>query len=112
MAGTEGNRGLKVPQRFIVLSETVFGDGAVMVAGSEDGIDADAAVEVLAGAAQVAEIVFGDAAIEEGPVVGGIELGEDVEIFDRVAVAAVDNGLPTGEVEVVLVILGPQREGA
>ena len=112
VARTQGNRPFKVLQGLVVLAETTLGDGAVVIAGGEDGIEPDAAVEVGAGAAKVAQVVLGDAPVEEGPVVGCIELGQDVETLDGVAVALVDDGLAADEIEVVLVILRPQRKRA
>ena len=76
-----------------------------MVAGGEDGIQADGRVEVRPGAADVAEVVFGDAPVKEGPVVGGIDLGKDVEMRDGLGQTSFCQGVTAPEHEDVLVIL-------
>ena len=81
-----------------------------MEAVGEDGVDAHRPVEVLLGAADVAEVVFGYPAEEIVPVVGGVEAGQDVEILDGEGVLSVLQGGAAPDVEDVAVVLGPCAE--
>ena len=83
-----------------------------MVAGGEDGVQADGGVEVRPGAADVAQVVLGDAPVEEGPVVGRVQLREDVELGHCLRQASFRQGVAAPEHEDVLVILRVRPEGA
>ena len=72
----------------------------------EYGIDADRRVEILLRSADVSEVVLGDAAEEEGPVIGSVQTGQDVEILDGLGIFAVGQGIAAAEVEYVPVVLG------
>ena len=82
-----------------------------MVSVGEHGVDAHAALEVLLGSPQVAEVVFGYAAEEEVPVVVGVEPRQNVEILYGEGVFPIGKGLPSAQEKHVAVVLGT-RDGA
>ena len=110
-AGPERNRLLEVLEGIFVVPEAAGRNGPVVVAGGEDGIQADGGVEVRPGATDVAQVVLGDAPVEEGPVVGRVQLGEDVEVGDSFRQAPLRQGVAAPEHEDVLVILRVCPEG-
>ena len=76
-----------------------------MIPVREDRIETDRSVEVGLRSPQVSEVVLGDSPVEECPVIRRIQLGEDIELVDRLGVTSVREGLPSSEEEDVLVIL-------
>ena len=80
-----------------------------MVAGSEDRVQAHGGGEIGLGAPDISQVVLGDSPVEEGPVVRGIQLGQDVEIGHGFAQASVLQGGAAPEGEDVFVVLGTGR---
>ena len=105
-ARAEDYRPPEVLQSLFVIALAAFRNGPVVVAVGEHGVDAHAPVEVLLRAADVAEVVLGDAPVEEAPVVGGVKLGEDVEVLYGKGVFPVAEGGAPAPHEHVLVPLG------
>ena len=111
-SGAEFDGLFQVLQGIVVVAEAAGRDGAVVVAGGEDWVQADSGVEVRPCAADVAQVVLGDAAVEERPVVGRVQLREDVELGHRLRQAPFCQGITAPEHEDVLVILRLRPEGA
>ena len=78
--GPKRNGLLKVLEGGIVVSGAAFRDGAVMVAGSENGVQAHRRGEIGLCATDVPKVVLGYTPVEEGPVICGVQLRKDVEI--------------------------------
>ena len=104
-SGPQGNGLLQVGEGLVVLAETAARDGAVVIAVGEDRIQADGGIEVLLRTPQVAQVVLGDPPVEEGPVVGRVQAGQDVETLDRLGVFPLGKRGPPPEGEYILVIL-------
>ena len=104
-AGPEGNRLLEVLQGILVIPETAGRDGPVVVAGGEDRVQPDGGVEVRPGAADVTQVVLGDTPVEERPVIGRVQLREDVEMGHRLRQMPFGQGGTAPEHEDILVIL-------
>ncbi len=112
LAGSQREGLFKVREGFIVLSETTAGDGAVVVSVGKDGIQPDRSVKVCPRAPQVTQVVFGDAAEEEGPVIGGIQAGQDVKLLNGIGILPLRQGMAPPEVEDIFVILGEAQDPA
>ena len=108
-ARTKFDGPFQVAEGLVVISSAALRDGPVMVAGSEYGVQANGGGEIGLGAADVAQVVFGDTAVEEGPVVGGIQLGQHVEMGHGLVEAAILQGAAATEREYFLVVLGTGR---
>ena len=72
-------RGLEVSQCLVVISETAFGNGLVMVSGREYRIQTHGSIEIATRSTQVAQIVFGNASVKESPVISTVNAGQYVE---------------------------------
>ena len=112
LTGTQREGLFKVREGLVVLSETTAGDGAVVVSVGKDGIQPDRSVEVCPRTPQVTQVVFGDAAEEEGPVIGGIQAGQDVKLLNSIGILPFRQGMAPPEVEDIFVILGEAQDPA
>ena len=110
--GTQIYRMLKVSKGSIVVPETALRDSSVMIAGSEDRIDAYRPVEILLRSPEVSEVVLRYTPEEEGPVVSCVELREYVEILYGLRIFPVSKGTSSTHVEDILVVLGMKLEHA
>ena len=106
LTGSQREGLFKVREGLVVLAETTAGDGPVVVSVGKDGIQPDRSVEVCPRTPQVTQVVFGDAAEEEGPVIGGIQAGQDVKLLNSIGILPFRQGAAPPEVEDIFVILG------
>jgi hypothetical protein len=54
-----------------------------MITGSKNRVQTHGTVEITFGSAQITQIVFGYAPEKEIVIIGGIESGKDIKIFNR-----------------------------
>ena len=105
LAGTQRKGLFKIRKGLVVLAETAAGNGPVVVSVGKDGIQPDRSVKVCPRAPQVTQVVFGDAAEEEGPIIGGIQAGQDVKLLNSIGILPFRQGAAPPEVEDIFVVL-------
>ena len=105
LTGTQRKGLFKIRKGLVVLAETAAGNGPVMVAVRKNGVQPDRPVEVRPRPPQVAQVVFGDAAEEEGPIIGGIQAGQDVKLLNSIGILPFRQGAAPPEVEDIFVVL-------
>ena len=110
LAGTQREGFFEVLEGFVILAETAAGDGPIVVAVGKYRIQPDRAVEVCTRPPQVAQVIFGDAAEEEGPIIGGVQAGQDVKLLNSIGILPFRQGAAAPEVEDIFVVLG-EAEG-
>ena len=77
-----------------------------MIAGCKDWVDPHRSVEIPLGTSEVSQIIFGNSSEEIGPVIGSVQLSEDIEVFDCLRVLALRQRMPSTHEEYILIILG------
>jgi hypothetical protein len=77
-----------------------------VIAVGEDRIEPDGSVEVFLRSSYIAQVVFGYSPEKEAPVIGAVEPGKDIEMFNGLGVFAVLESQASAHVEHVFVVLG------